>query len=100
MAFEGWPSVLADLTAGRDLPAERARDAMAEVLEGAATSAQIAGFIVALRMKGETVDELSGMLDAMLAAAERATSKFRNGGLTAAHVRGATPLRTPRCPAR
>lgn len=71
MAFEGWPSVLADLTAGRDLPAERARDAMAEVLEGAATSAQIAAFIVALRMKGETVDELSGMLDAMLAAAER-----------------------------
>jgi anthranilate phosphoribosyltransferase len=44
---------------------------MAEILEGAATPAQTAGFIVALRMKGETVDELTGMVEAMLAAAER-----------------------------
>ena len=63
--------MLGPLTQGRDLPADQARAAMAEILAGAATSAQIAGFIVALRMKGETVEELAGLLEAMPAAAER-----------------------------
>lgn len=65
----GWRGVLTELTAGRDLPAERAAAAMSEILEGRATDAQIAGFIIALRMKGEAVDEMSGMVDAMLATA-------------------------------
>ena len=69
----GWPEILGDLTSGRDLTVDQARAAMAEILDGAATPAQIAGFIVALRMKGETVDELTGLVDAMLAAAERVT---------------------------
>ena len=43
---------------------------MAEILDGAATPAQLAGFVVALRMKGESVDELTGLLDAMLDAAD------------------------------
>ena len=67
----GWPAVLGPLTQRRDLPFDHARAAMADVLAGNATPAQIAGFIVGLRMKGETVDELSGLLDAMLDAAER-----------------------------
>ena len=66
----GWPAVLGPLLAGRDLTTEQARAAMAEILQGTATPAQLAGFVVALRMKGESVDELTGLLAAMLAAAE------------------------------
>jgi len=66
----GWPVVLGRLSGGGDLTTDEAQAAMAEILDGAATPAQIAGFIVALRMKGETVAELTGMVDAMLDAAE------------------------------
>jgi anthranilate phosphoribosyltransferase len=64
-------AVLGALTQRRDLTAVEARAAMSEILAGEATPAQIAGFIVALRMKGETTTEMGGMLDAMLAASER-----------------------------
>src|SRR5262245_31560807 len=67
----GWAAVLGPLTQRHDLPSEHTRAAMAEILAGEATPAQIAGFIVALRMKGETVDELVGLLEAMTEAAER-----------------------------
>ena len=63
----GWPGVLGTLTGGRDLEAGQAAAAMAEILDGNATSAQVAGFIVALRMKGETVAELTGLVSAMVA---------------------------------
>ncbi|HEX9260096.1 MAG TPA: anthranilate phosphoribosyltransferase [Acidimicrobiales bacterium] len=66
----GWPAVLGRLVNRADLSVEVARAAMAEILEGAASPAQMAAFVVALRMKGETVDELTGLLDAMLGAAE------------------------------
>ncbi len=64
-----WPEVLGDLVARRDLSADQTSWAMAEVLAGNATPAQIAGFAVALRAKGETIDEVTGLADAMLAAA-------------------------------
>lgn len=67
----GWPAVLGPLTSGVDLSAEQARAAMDHVLGGEATPAQIASFIVALRMKGETVDELIGLLASMRAASEK-----------------------------
>lgn len=67
--FPGWPAVLRDLVRRRDLPRSLARAAMAEILGGAATSAQIAAFAVGIRLKGESVEELSGLLDAMLGAA-------------------------------
>lgn len=62
----GWPGVLGTLTGGGDLTGEVAAAAMAEILDGNATPAQIAGFIVALRMKGETVEELTGLVSAMV----------------------------------
>ncbi|MFN0029355.1 MAG: anthranilate phosphoribosyltransferase [Acidimicrobiales bacterium] len=68
-AFPGWPSILRSLLARQDLSQELARSAMGQILEGTATSAQIAAFAVGLRMKGEAVDELAGLLDAMLDAA-------------------------------
>ena len=66
----GWRPVLLALTAGQDLTADQAHAAMTEILAGAATDAQIAAYIVALRMKGEAVDEVSGMVDAMLEASD------------------------------
>ena len=64
----GWPAVLGHLVAHQDLTADTARAAMDEILAGEASPAQLGAFVVALRMKGEAVDELNGMLDAMLAA--------------------------------
>lgn len=61
----GWPDVLGDLVAHRDLTAEQATWAMGEILAGEATPAQIAGFAVALRAKGETIEELTGLVEAM-----------------------------------
>jgi len=67
----GWPVVLDHLMAGSSLTREHAHVTMAEILDGAASPAQIAAFIVALRMKGETVEELVGMVRAMLDASTR-----------------------------
>jgi len=62
----GWSAVLGSLTQRSDLDRATASAAMGEILDGNATPAQIAGFIVALRMKGETSDELIGLVNAML----------------------------------
>lgn len=62
----GWPAILSTLTEGRDLTSDEARAALGTVLAGDATDGQLAAFIVALRMKGESVEEISGMVDAML----------------------------------
>jgi len=67
----GWPVVLGTLLDGGALSREQAHATMAEILDGAASPAQIAAFVVALRMKGETVEELVGMVEAMLDASTR-----------------------------
>ncbi|HTI28394.1 MAG TPA: anthranilate phosphoribosyltransferase, partial [Kutzneria sp.] len=61
-----WPDLLGALIAGDDLTAAQTGWAMDQVMTGEATSAQIAGFAVALRAKGETPDEVLGMADSML----------------------------------
>jgi len=60
-----WPDVLSALVARRDLSADQTSWAMGEILAGEATPSQIAGFAVALRAKGETLDEIAGLVDAM-----------------------------------
>lgn len=60
-----WPDVLDTLVQGEELAAEQARWAMGEILAGQATEAQIAGFAVAMRAKGESIAELTGIVDAM-----------------------------------
>lgn len=55
----------------RDLSEEEAAAVMEEVLSGEATPAQLAAFLTALRMKGETVDEITGMARVMRAKACR-----------------------------
>ncbi len=52
---------------GRSLTFEEAREAMTIIMEGEATPAQIGGYLTALRMKGETIDEVAGSAAAMRA---------------------------------
>ncbi|MFM9878601.1 MAG: anthranilate phosphoribosyltransferase [Rhodoglobus sp.] len=68
-----WPSILSILVEGDDLSISDAEWAMQQVMAGEATSAQLAGLLVALRVKGETVDEIVGFRDAVLANAQPLT---------------------------
>ena len=61
-----WPALIGALIKGDALTTDEAAWAMNEIMEGAATPVQIAGFGVALRIKGETVAELAGLAEAML----------------------------------
>lgn len=64
-----WSGILGRLASGEDLTRNEARDAMATIMAGEATPAQISALIVSLRIKGETVDEMTGLVEAMRAAA-------------------------------
>ncbi|HET6502854.1 MAG TPA: anthranilate phosphoribosyltransferase, partial [Amycolatopsis sp.] len=66
-----WPGLLTQLIAGVDLSEGDTAWAMDQIMSGAATPAQIGGFAVALRIKGETPAEISGMAEAMLAHSRR-----------------------------
>ncbi len=64
-----WPEVLTTLVAGSDLSSAQTSWAMGQILAAEATPSQFAGFAVALRAKGETIDELEGLIEAMYAQA-------------------------------
>ncbi|MFJ2743939.1 anthranilate phosphoribosyltransferase [Streptomyces sp. NPDC087440] len=65
VAARGWPGILTALMRGQDLGADDTAWAMDRIMSGEATDAQIAGFSVALRAKGETVQEVTGLVRAM-----------------------------------
>jgi anthranilate phosphoribosyltransferase len=69
MDTPSWPALIRALIGGRALTAEQTAWAMNEIMEGAASPAQIAGFGVALRAKGETAAEMTGLAASMLAHA-------------------------------
>jgi anthranilate phosphoribosyltransferase len=75
-----WPGMLAALVRGDELPPAIAEAALSAILEGRATDAQIAGFAVALRAKGETPGELAALVRTMLRYGEHVD------------VQGGTPL--------
>lgn len=64
-----WPDLLSSLLAGDDLSVSESTWAMRQIMAGEATPSQLAGFLVALRAKGETVEEIVGFRDAILEAA-------------------------------
>src|SRR5659263_656305 len=65
-----WPQLISDVIARTDLSADQTEWAMDQVMSGNTSPATLAGFLTALATKGETVAELKGLADAMLAHAE------------------------------
>jgi anthranilate phosphoribosyltransferase len=69
-----WPSVLSRLISGEPLTTEESAAAMLAIMREEATPAQVAGFLMALRTKGETVDELDGLSRTALEMAQPVTA--------------------------
>lgn len=66
-----WPATFDRLIAGSDLTRDEAYLAMSRIMAGEASEAQIGAFLVGLRAKGETADEMTGLVDAMVDASVR-----------------------------
>ena len=64
-----WPDLIATLLLRQDLSSHDTEWAMNEVMAGSATPVELTGFLVALRAKGESIEEMSGLAQAMLANA-------------------------------
>ncbi len=75
--MSSWPALLGSLLRGEDLSTADTAWAMGEVMAGEATPAQVAGFVIALRAKGETPAEVAGLVAVMLARAEPVTVSGR-----------------------
>jgi anthranilate phosphoribosyltransferase len=68
---QSWPHLITTLIAGQDLSRADTEWAMEQVMTDRSNPVQLAGFLVALRAKGETVEELAGLVDVMLRHAVR-----------------------------
>jgi anthranilate phosphoribosyltransferase len=68
MSGISWPTTLGRLISGADLTRHEAYEAMTEIMAGNASESQIAALLVALRAKGETAEEMTGLVDAMVDA--------------------------------
>lgn len=84
---------LASAVDGKSLSEGSAYDAMGLIMDGQATPAQLAGFLVALRMKGETVEELTGFARAMRERCALIAPKV-DGRLTDTCGTGGAPIKT------
>ncbi|NIN71765.1 MAG: anthranilate phosphoribosyltransferase [Gemmatimonadetes bacterium] len=75
-ASDEFRTVLSELAMGNDLSREQAAAAMGTIMEGGATAAQIGGFLMGLRAKGETVDEITGCAEAIRSKALQVPHKY------------------------
>lgn len=66
-----WPAVLGRLLQGESLSGDEVGWAMERIMEGEATPAQFGAFVAALRAKGETVDEIAGLVATMRRYSQR-----------------------------
>ncbi len=69
MLNDNWSTILAELLERRSLSVADASKAMTDIMNGDVSEARLAGFLIALRAKGESVDEVVGFRDAILSAA-------------------------------
>ena len=69
MSHDNWSTLLSDLLEGRSLTVAEASRAMTDIMNGDVSDARLAAFLVAIRAKGESVDEVVGFRDAILSAA-------------------------------
>lgn len=69
MPNDNWTALLSDLLEGQSLTVAEASRAMTDIMNGDVSDARLAAFLVALRAKGESVDEVVGFRDAILSAA-------------------------------
>jgi anthranilate phosphoribosyltransferase len=65
--MDAFKPIIAKVATGAALTSEEARQAFDDMLSGEVTPAQMAGFLMALRVRGETVDEITGAVAAMRA---------------------------------
>src|SRR5581483_2132815 len=77
--MRGWPDLLSALLRGESLAAADTAWAMSEIMSGEATPVQVTAFVIALRAKGETPEELGGLVQSMLEHANRVSLPASGG---------------------